>query len=117
MKERLLIAAGVVGGVLCLFLAAYIANGWGQIKTTGTYIPPKDLVDMFKMVLGASVVVLTLGSMPACRRLLGITADDESKAKEIENHCHTADGACICGIDGHRSSNHICPCKPDPPST
>lgn len=64
------IAAGCVCVTMVLFLGAFIANGYGQLKTTGLYVPPTDLVDMIKLVLSVGTACLTLGSVQNKRKQL-----------------------------------------------
>lgn len=79
MINRLAIAAGVVGVSSVMFVLAFVANGVGQFKTTGTYVPPADFVGLLKLVFSGSIVVLTWGGMSTNTRAL------ERKEKENGN--------------------------------
>jgi len=67
MHGRLLIAGGVVFAATVLFVAAYIANGYGQLHSTGLYNVPPELVDLFKLILGSAIAVLTLSTLRLAR--------------------------------------------------
>ena len=86
-SARLLIAAGVAGvmGLLCLL--AFIANGYTQIRTTGTYTPPQSLIDLIKLAFAASVAVLYLGGSSEVKRLTSEDRKDDQLQQEKTCGC------------------------------
>lgn len=75
--DRLGIASLIVSASTVLFVAAFVANGWGQIRTSGKYDPPPDLIDLIKLSFGAGLAILTIGGIGHARNKIKKMADDE----------------------------------------
>lgn len=83
LNDKFLIAGVTVSIVLLTFTVAYGLNALGQWKSTKAYVPPSDLVDIIKIVIGASMSTLTLagliGSRNGLERKIGEHDDSDKK--------------------------------------
>ena len=67
VNTRLMIAGGIVGLVATMFFAAYLMNCITQVKTTGHYIVPPELIQVFQVCLTTSITVLGWGVASASK--------------------------------------------------
>ncbi len=69
MADRLILAGVVVAIVLLVFVAAFVANMYGQIKAGQIYLVPVYVIHIISTVLGAAVAVLSWGGLSQIRKI------------------------------------------------
>lgn len=73
-----MIAGGTVSVALLILVAVFFADIYGQLKTTGVYVPRSELIQILQVLLYSSVTVLTLGTIVETR-----VAQEQKKHKRI----------------------------------
>lgn len=80
MNDRSTILLITIGAVLISFLVAYGLNAAGQWKEHKTYLPPSDLVDIIKIVIGSVVATLSWAGLAGGRKTIENGHSDDKKS-------------------------------------